>query len=118
MIMGSCPYCDGQIEVLNKEVQGKKVKLFACSNNPKMQISEDGEFFEKIINDPDNICEFKIWQNSLARYGKWLTYNDVRTLLEEQELEVNFISKKYSKKIEYTKTIILDKEYGVSVLWE
>jgi DNA-dependent RNA polymerase auxiliary subunit epsilon len=54
----------------------------------------------------------------LARYGKWLSYQEVRTLLKEEEIELSFVSKKYGKKIEYTKTVILDKEYGVSVLWD
>ena len=32
MILGKCPFCDdGQIEVRDKEVSGKKVKLYACS---------------------------------------------------------------------------------------
>ncbi len=45
MELGKCPYCDdGRIEVRKKEVRGKKVELYACSNaNWK---TEDGEFFE------------------------------------------------------------------------
>jgi len=113
MYLGKCPYCeDGMIEVRNKEVRGKKVKLYACSNAHWM--SEDGEMFELT---PEATCNFRIWQNTLARYGKWLTYKEVRTLLADGELEVELISKKYGKKITYTKFIILDKEYGVSVLW-
>jgi len=31
MTLGKCPYCnDGAIEVRDKEVNGKKVKLYAC----------------------------------------------------------------------------------------
>jgi hypothetical protein len=114
MFLGKCPYCnDGVVEVRDKEVRGKKVKLYACSNAHWK--SEDGEMFE--LHD-DASCGFRIWQNSLAKYGKWLTYKEVRSLLEERELEVVLVSKKYGKKIEYKKTIILDEEYGVSVLWE
>ena len=114
MILGKCPYCeDGMIEVRDKEVRGKRVKLYACTNAHWM--SEDGEMYELT---PDSSCGFKIWQNSLARYGKWLTYKEVRELLEEKELEVELQSKKYNKKLYYKKTIILNEEYGVSVLWE
>jgi len=114
MILGKCPYCeDGSIEVRDKEVRGKKVKLYACSNAHWM--SEDGEMYE-LTND--STCHFKLWQNSLARYGKWLSYREVRTLLEDKEIEVVFLSKKYGKKIYYNKQIILDEEYGVSVVWE
>jgi hypothetical protein len=42
----------------------------------------------------------------------------VRELLSESELEVELLSKKYGKKIYYTKTLILNEEYGVSVVWD
>lgn len=114
MILGKCPYCDdGSIEVRDKEVRGKKVKLYACSNaNWK---TEDGEMFELTEL---STCQFKIWQNSLAKYGKWLSYKDVRDLLEDESLEVELVSKKYGKKINYTKEITLNEEYGVSVIWD
>lgn len=33
MLLGKCPYCDdGEIEVRKKDVRGKKVELYACSN--------------------------------------------------------------------------------------
>jgi len=114
MFLGGCPYCeDGKIEVRDKVVFGKKIKLYACSNAHWK--TEDGEVFEL---SEEATCSFRIWQNALAKYGKYLTYKDIRTLLEEGELEVELVSKKYGKKIHYTKNIILDFEYGVSVLWQ
>ncbi len=114
MFLGKCPYCeDGKIEARDKEVRGKKVKLYACCNaNWK---TEDGEMFELT---KDSSCDFRIWQNSLAKYGKWLRYKEIRELLEQKSLEVELLSKKYGKKIHYNKQIILDSEYGVSVLWD
>ncbi len=42
MILGKCPYWkDGYIEVRDKEVSGKKVKLYSCSNAHWK--TEDGE---------------------------------------------------------------------------
>jgi len=114
MILGRCPYCeDGCVEVRDKEVRGKKVKLYACSNAHWK--TEDGEMFEL---REDASCDFRIWQNSLAKYGKWLTYKEVRSLLENETLEVELLSKKYGKKIYYNKQIVLNSEYGVSVLWD
>ena len=114
MILGKCPYCDdGVIEVRDKEVRGKKVKLYACSNAHWK--TEDGEMFELTH---DSKCDFKIWQNSLSRYGKWLSYKEVRELLSEESMEVELLSKKYGKKINYTKQITLSQEYGVSVIWD
>ena len=114
MILGKCPYCDdGVIEVRDKEVSGKKVKLYACSN--ANWETQDGEMFE-LTNL--STCDFKIWQNSLARYGKWLTYKEIRELLENKNIEVELLSKKYGKKVYYNKQIVLNREYGVSVIWE
>jgi len=114
MYLGKCPYCDnGQIEVKDKEINGKKVKLYVCTN--ARWISEDGEMYELAATAT---CDFKIWQNALARYGKWLSYKEVRELLSEESLEVTLLSKKYGKKIYYDKHIMLNQEYGVSVLWD
>lgn len=114
MILGRCPYCeDGSIEVRDKEVRGKKVKLYACSNAHWK--TEDGEMFE--LREGAS-CDFRIWQNSLAKYGKWLTYKEVRELLENEAIEVELLSKKYGKKVYYNKQIVLNPEYGVSVLWD
>ncbi len=114
MILGKCPYCDeGHIEVRDKEVRGKKVKLYACSN--AVWKTEDGEMFELA---PNATCDFRIWQNTLARYGKWLSYKEVRDLLTEESIEVELLSKKYGKKSYYSKYISLNKEYGVSVIWD
>jgi len=114
MILGKCPYCNnGSIEVREKEVSGKKVKLYACSNAHWK--TEDGEMFELTS---DSICDFKIWQNSLARYGKWFSYSEIRELLENETIEVKLLSKKYGKKIYYDKYIVLNEEYGISVIWD
>ena len=114
MLLGKCPFCEnGKIEVKDKEVRGKKVKLYVCTN--ASWITEDGEMFEL---SPDATCDFRIWQNSLAKYGKWLGYKEIRTLLEEESIEVELLSKKYGKKIYYNKHIVLNQEYGVSVVWE
>lgn len=114
MILGKCPYCDdGDIEVREKEVSGKKVKLYACSN--ANWTTEDGEMFEL---REDATCDFRVWQNSLSRYGKWLSYKDMKDLLNDESIEVELISKKYGKKTYYNKHITLNQEYGVSVIWD
>ena len=114
MILGKCPYCkDGVIVVKKKEVRGKKTELYCCSN--ASWVSEDGELWEL---SKDATCSFKLWQNNLAKYGKWLKHKEVRELLENKKIEVELVSKKYGKKIPYTKTVILNRAYGIEVLWE
>jgi hypothetical protein len=43
---------------------------------------------------------------------------EVRELLSQGELEVELLSKKYGKKIYYTKRAVLNQEYGVSIIWD
>ncbi|MCT7548457.1 hypothetical protein N5U18_08155 [Aliarcobacter butzleri] len=116
MFLGKCPYCDdGQIEVRKKEVRGKKVELYACSN--ASWVSEDGELFELSV---DSKCGFKIWQNALSRYGHYLKHSEVRAILNGEELELKFKSqKRYGQKqrVDYFKKVILHPEYGVEVLF-
>ena len=114
MILGKCPYCnDGQIEVRDREVSGKKVKLYACSNSKWIK-----DFTDVWVLTEDSTCDFKIWQNSLAKYGKWLSYKDIKALLSGEDIEIEFTSKKYGKPIKYTKFVILNREFGVEIIWD
>ena len=117
MILGKCPYCeDGEIEVRKKEVRGKKVELYACSNASWK--TEDGEFFELTV---DSKCSFKIWQNSLSRYGHYLKHSEIRELLSGNEVEIKFKAQKRfganKDRKDYYKMVILHEEYGVQVLF-
>lgn len=118
MLLGKCPYCDdGEIEVRKKDVRGKKVELYACSN--AFWITEDGEFFELISTSK---CGFKIWQNTLSRYGHWLKHSEIRELLLKGEVEIKLkTQKRFGLKNEnrkdYYKTAILDSEYGIKILF-
>lgn len=117
MILGKCPYCEnGEIEVRKKEVRGKKVDLYACSNASWR--TEDGEFFE--LTD-DSKCSFKIWQNSLSRYGHYLKHSEVRELLAGNEVKIKFKAQKRfgvnKDRKDYYKMVILHEEYGVQVLF-
>lgn len=114
MILGNCPYCkDGKIEVRKKEVRGKKIELYACSN--ASWYSEDGELFELT---PASTCSFKIWQNALRKYGKYLKQKDIRALLNKEEVIVTFYTQGYKEKRTYQKYITVNEEYGVSVIWD
>ena len=115
-ILGKCPYCDGEIEVHKKEIQNKKVELYKCSN-AKWK-TEDGEMFELT---PDSTCSFRIWQNSLSKYGHWLKHKEVSDLLSQKDVIVKLKSKirfKGCDRKDYYKYIALDKEYGVKILFD
>ncbi|PHR71129.1 MAG: hypothetical protein COA66_10440 [Arcobacter sp.] len=111
--LGDCPYCEGgDISFETKSIQGKRTKLYKCSNNKVF--SEDGEMWEQHKN---STCTFRIFGNSLARYGKkFIGPKEVTKLLKGQEVTAHLYS--YNKKTEYKKYITINHQYGVSVLWE
>ena len=112
-IVGKCPYCDdGMVIVEKKLVNGKNTKVYTCSN--ASWYSEDGEIYEL---KKDATCSFRIWGNSLLKWGKrGIGIKEVKQLLEGKSVDVRLFS--YRAKKEYFKYITLDKEYGVSVLWD
>lgn len=110
--VGKCPCCDGDIEYRVANVRDKKTKIYSCSNF--RVTSEDGEVWEKTS---DSTCEFKIFGNALARYGKkFIGPKEVVKLLKGEEVIAHLYS--FNKKVEYKKYITLDTTYGVSVLWD
>ncbi len=111
-IVGSCPYCDGAVKMEKKQVNGKSTKVYTCSN--ASWFSEDGEMFELSKNAT---CKFRIWGNSLLKWGKrGIGFYEVKKLLKEKSVVVRLFSFKTKK--EYYKYITLDEQYGVSVLWD
>jgi hypothetical protein len=111
-LLGKCPYCeDGKIEVRAINVDGKPVKLYACTN---AHWHFENDFAELT---KESTCNFRIFANQLRRWNKKaIGENEIRTLLKEQQVKVRLYS--VNAKKEYFKWVILDKEYGASVLWE
>ncbi len=108
-MLGSCPYCnDGSITAAKKTVLGKQTKVYSCSNAHFH--TEDGECFESVGS-----CAYRIWGNSLAKYGK--------RAIGEQEIKKllrygSFIAVLHSRNgVEYRKKIVTHYEYGISVLF-
>jgi len=112
-LLGKCPYCkNGQIIHSKMQVKGKITDVYTCSN--ASWYSEDGELYELTKNAT---CSFRIWGNSLQKWGKkTITPKEVKSLLQGKDVKVKLYSFKTKK--EYYKYICLDKEYGVSVIWE
>jgi hypothetical protein len=90
MIIGKCPYCDGEIISHKKENKGKKVTLYSCSNN-KVEYDEEDEMF---LKTSDSTCDFKIFSNALKRYGKYkLSKSEVLKILKKEDCIVDFKSR-------------------------
>ena len=110
--LGKCHFCDnGEVEVRQTTVDGKKMKLYACSN---AHWSFENDMAELT---PESTCSFRIFQNALLRWNKKaIGEREMRTLLSEEEVKVRLYSSKAKK--EYFKWLILDEEYGCSVVWD
>lgn len=124
-LLGKCPYCeDGMIEVRSTILQGKKGKIYACSN---AHWEYDGECF---LLTAESTCSFRIFSNSLLRYNKRsIGDNEIKELLTNGKVEIilhsrnpyyekNDEGKSIKKHKEYTKKIIPHLEYGIEVLWD
>ena len=111
-LLGNCLYCEGgKIEVRAIHVDGKPLKLYACTN-AHWHFEND---FAELTSD--STCNFRIFANQLRRWNKKaIGENEIRTLLNEQQVKVRLYSANTKK--EYFKWIILDKEYGISVVWD
>lgn len=110
--VGKCPYCEGgKIEVRAINVEGKPVKLFACSNAHWYFENDFAELTK------ESTCSFRIFSNQLRRWNKKaIGESEMRELLSEKQLKVRLYSANTKK--EYFKWVVLDKEYGITVLWE
>jgi len=110
--LGKCHFCDdGQIEVRLITVEGKSIKLYACSNAHWHCEHDMTEL------TAESTCGFRIFQNQLRRWNKKaISEREVRTLLQDEQVKVRLYSAR--AKTEYFKWIVLDEEYGTSVLWD
>lgn len=120
--IGKCPFCNGSVYQKNIMANGKKAKLYSCSN---MQVEyDDGD--ERFLETEDSTCSFRIFSNSLMKYNKRsISEKEVRELLSrEKQTVVRLYSKKLfnekTKKYgsEYFRYAIPDINYGISVLFE
>lgn len=110
--LGKCHFCsNGQIEVRKTTVDGKSIKLYACSN-AHWTFEHDMAELTK-----ESSCSFRIFQNALLRWNKKaIGEREVRTLLQEEQVKVRLYSSRAKK--EYYKWLVLDEEYGCSVVWD
>ncbi len=110
--LGKCPYCeDGEIEVRKIDVNAKAIKLYACSNAHWKFDFDMAELRE------DSSCSFRIFSNQFLRWNKKsIGENEIRTVLQEEQVKVRLFSSRAKK--EYFKWAVLDKEYGLSIMWD
>jgi len=93
-VIGSCPFCDGNIE--NKD------KVFGCSN---AKWKKEGDNFENIG------CTFQIVKGKFKKQGKdQISVEEIQTLLEAGELEIELQSKDGKP---YTKMVKPDLKWGL-----
>lgn len=111
-ILGRCSFCDGNVISKNIAVKGKKIKVYHCENANK-EYDESGQF----VFTADSTCRFMVYQNAFLRWNKRsFSEFEMKMLLKEGQVTARLHGAK--DKGEYFKYVILDKEYGFSILWD
>ena len=108
--LGQCPCCDDGVILMDRKiVRGAKMRVYSCSNT-KIATEDDGETWERVGS-----CNYTIWGDSLKRYGGSISPNNIKELLSEGQFVAELKSKSGK---EYEKYVVVDEEYGISVLWD
>lgn len=102
--LGTCPICkQGDIY--------ENGKVYMCSN---AKWKNEGTKESPIWKNEG--CDYKIFLNSLERFGKdKISKLEVKKLLESGKLKVTLISKKGTTETSYEKFIEINEKYGVQV---
>lgn len=66
----------------------------------------------------ESTCSFRIWQNSLRKYGKYLKQREIKELLSGNDVIVTLYTQGFKPKKTYQKYITINEEYGISVIWD
>ncbi|MDD2383113.1 MAG: hypothetical protein PHN18_02885 [Sulfurospirillaceae bacterium] len=112
MIIGKCPYCDGNVISQKINVQGQNVIVYACEHARK-----EYDLTESYVFSAESTCRFRIYSNALKRWNKRsIGHYEIKSLLEEGQIKVRLHGRKGTR--EYFKYAITDEEYGISILWD
>lgn len=112
MIVGKCPYCDGNVIAKAFTIQGKSITLYTCEHAIK-----ERDLNNDYVFSAESTCRFRVYSNAFLRWNKRsFGVNEMKTLLRDGQVVVRLHGKKGSK--EYFKYALPDPQYGVSILWD
>lgn len=112
MVLGSCPFCKGNVLSIKTMAQGKKVKLYTCENAKKEHDDSD-----QFVFTADSTCTFRVYSNAFLRWNKRsFGENEMKRLLNDGQTIIRLHGRKGTG--EYFKYVIPSLEYGVSILWD
>jgi hypothetical protein len=112
MVLGKCPYCDGNVLAYIINTQGQKITLYACEYAKKERDVNDDYVFRS-----DARCRFRVFSNVFLRWNKRsLSEREMKELLREGQITVRLHGRKGTR--EYFKYVVPNPEYGVSILWD
>lgn len=112
MILGKCPICNANVISIKTIIKDKKVKLYTCENTKK-----EYDESESFVFSSDSTCTYRVYSNVFLKWNKKsLSEYEMKKILNNDECIVRLYSKKAKK--EYFKYAVLDKEYGVSILFD
>lgn len=112
LLLGKCPFCEGNVHSHALQIRGVKVLRYACEHAKKERdINNDYLFAET------STCRYEVYSNAFLRWNKRsLGEKEMKHLLSEGQITLRLHGKKGSS--EYFKYAIPDREYGISILWD
>ncbi len=110
--LGKCPYCEGHVESRKITVKGKTINIYACTNAKKEYDESDA-----YVYSANSTCTFMVYSNKFLKWNKrsFSSY-EMKKLLRDGQVTVRLHGRRGTS--EYFKYVILDKEYGCSILWD
>ena len=112
IILGECPYCKANVTSKKISVQGKQIKLYSCENAKK-----EYDDSEQYVFTADSTCTFRVYSNAFLKWNKRsFSEYEMKKLLQDQQTIIRLHGRRGTN--EYFKYVIVDKEYGVSILWD
>jgi len=110
--IGKCPYCKNNVISKKVLIKNKNINVYQCINTKK-EYDESNTY----VYSSTSKCRFMIYENIFSKWNqKSFKIPQVKELLENKQIKIKLYSK--HKKKEYEKYVILDKNYGCSILWQ
>lgn len=112
MFLGKCPNCNSEVVAINKKNENEDITLYTCKNSLIAKKQNHYSFVQTY-----KYCNFKIYSNVVLKSNQKdsLNYQDI-SIVENGQVAINLYSKKI--KGEDFNYVFLDRDYGVSILWD
>jgi len=101
MNLGKCPVCNSNLITIFEYKEHQKITIYTCENTN---------------NTYNKSCNFKVFSNVFIKSNqKDILIYEKKSLIDNKEIAIGFY--KQLKNTPEQKYAVLDRDYGVSILW-